>query len=309
MAQIIKEWETAFVEARKRVAWITINRPKAMNALNLQLMEDLAEACELIEKSDDFDVVVLTGVGDKAFCGGGDLKMIHDQTREPEEAFRMLSQMWRTVFALKNLNKPLIARVNGIAIGGAGELLMPCDMIIAADHAGFMLGETSAGAVPSIGSTQWLTLAIGDKRAKYVLMTDKMIKAETMCEWGLVNKVVPMDKLDEEVDELTNLLCDRAPWALRLIKSQTNTYQDMALNSIMAGRDSWTLLTLVPDLAKSCQAFMERKTPQWAEMRKEQLENNSTYYYWGPLQKTCEKCGAKNLPENLKFCGLCGEEI
>jgi enoyl-CoA hydratase/carnithine racemase len=309
MAQIVKEWETAYIEAKGRVAWIYINRPKARNALNLQLMDDLSDACELIEKSDDFDVVVLTGAGEKAFCGGGDLKMIHDQTREPEEAFRMLSQMWRTVFSIKNLNKPVIARVNGLAIGGAGELLMPCDMIIAADHAQFMLGETSAGAVPSIGSTQWLTLAIGDKRAKYTLMTDEMIPAKTMCEWGLVNKVVPMDKLDEEVDKLANLLCNRAPWALRLIKSQSNTYQDMGLNSIMAGRDSWTLLTLVPDLLKSCQAFMGRKAPNWTEMREEQLKNNSTYYYWGPLQKKCEKCGAENLPENLAYCGVCGVKL
>jgi enoyl-CoA hydratase/carnithine racemase len=305
----VKEWETAYVEARGRVAWVWINRPKAMNALNLQLMYDLDAAFQMIEGSDDFDVVVLTGVGEKAFCGGGDLKMIHEYTRDPEGAYRMLSQMMRLVWSLKSMSKPVVARVNGVAIGGAGELLMPCDIIIAADKAKFMLGETSAGAVPFVGTTQWLGLSVGDKRAKYAMLTDELFSAQTAQEWGLVNKVVPLDKLDEEVEKVTNLLADRAPWAMRLIKTQANAYQDLTLNSIMAGRESWTLLTLVPDLMKSCQAFMNRKTPDWAGMRAEQLEKGTAYYYWGPMTKSCEKCGTDNLPENMRYCGLCGESL
>jgi enoyl-CoA hydratase/carnithine racemase len=305
----IKEWKTVYVEAKKRVAWIYLNRPKDMNAINLQLIDDLFEAAMFVDTTDDFDVVVLTGAGDKAFCGGGDLKMIHEETKNPEDAFRMLSHMWNTVFALKNMGKPLIGRVNGLSIGGAGEFLMPCDIIIAAEHAKFMLGETNAGAVPAIGSTQWLGLSIGEKRAKYMLMTDEMISAQTMYVWGLLSNVVPMEKLDAEVDRVANLLCDRAPWALRLIKSQTNTMKDLGLNNIMAGRDSWTLLTMVPDLAKSCEAFMNKGRPRWAAMREEQLKNKTNYYYWGPLQKSCGKCGAKNLPETMTYCGLCGEKL
>lgn len=304
-----KEWETAYLEAKGRVAWVFINRPKAMNALNLQVMYDLDAAFQWIEKSDDYDVVVLTGEGDKAFCGGGDLKMIHDYTREPEEAYRMLSQMMRLVWSIKSMSKPVIARVNGVAIGGAGELLMPCDIVIAAEHAKFMLGETSAGAVPFVGTTQWLGLSVGDKRAKYAMLTDEMISAQTAEQWGLVNKVVPKEKLDDEVERVSTLLADRAPWAIRLIKTQANAYQDLTLNSIMAGRDSWTLLTLVPDLMKSCQAFMNGKTPDWAGMRLEQLEKGTTYYNWGPMTQSCQKCGAENLPKNMKFCGVCGGEL
>lgn len=304
-----KEWETIYLEAKGRVAWIWINRPKAMNALNLQVMSDLDEAFQLIEKSDDYDVVVLTAVGEKAFCAGGDLKMIYDYTQNPEEAYRMLSQMMRTVWSVKNISKPVIARINGVAIGGAVELLIHCDILIAADHAKLMLGETSAGVVPFVGTTQWLTLCVGDKRAKYALLTDELISAQTALEWGLVNKVVPMDKLDEEVDKIANLLVNRSSWAIRLIKNQANAYQDLTSNSIFAGRDSWTLLTLLPGLAKSCQAFMERKTPDWAKMRVEDLKNKTTFYYWGPMTKSCEKCGAKNLPENLSYCGVCGAKI
>ncbi|MFC1821919.1 enoyl-CoA hydratase/isomerase family protein [Thermodesulfobacteriota bacterium] len=303
-----KEWDTVYLEAKGRVAWIYLNRPEAMNATSVQLINDLDAAFRHVEKSDDYDVVVLTGVGEKAFCGG-DLKMILDQTRAPEEAYRMLSDMMRLVWSIKSMSKPVIARVNGLAIGGAGELLMPCDIIIAAEHAKFMLGETTAGAVPFVGTTQWLGLAVGDKRAKYALLTDEMFSAQTALEWGLVNKVVPMDKLDEEVDKVATKLANKAPWAIRLIKTQANTLQDLTTNSLMAGRDSWTLLTLVPDLMKSCQAFMEKKAPDWAGWRAENLENNTSYYYWGPLTKSCDQCGEKNLPENMKYCGACGNKM
>lgn len=305
----VRDWETVYIEAKGRVAWIWINRPKAMNAVNLQLINDLDEAFREVEKSDDFDVVVLTGVGEKAFCAGGDLKMILDYTKSPEDAYRMMSQMMRLISSMKSIGKPVIGRVNGLVIGGGGELLMPCDIIIAADHAKFMLGETNAGAVPAVGTTQWLTLAIGDKRAKYVLLTDEMFKAEAALEWGLVNKVVPMANLDEEVDKVANLLCNRAPWAMRLIKTQANAYQDLTMNSILAGRESWTLLTLVPDLMKSCQAFMDKKAPDWAGMRLEQLKNKTTYHYWGALTKSCAKCGTGNLPDNMAYCGNCGEKL
>jgi enoyl-CoA hydratase len=305
----VREWETAYLEARGRVAWVWINRPKAMNAVNLQLINDLDEAFRVVEASDDFDVAVLTGVGDKAFCAGGDLKMILDYTKSPEDAYRMMGQMARLVSTMKNLGKPIVARVNGLVIGGGGELLLPCDIIIASDNAKFMLGETNAGAVPSVGTTQWLTLAIGDKRAKYVLLTDEMFKAEKALEWGLVNKVVPLANLDEEVDKIANLLCNRAPWAMRLIKTQANVFQDLAMNSISAGRDSWTLLTLVPDLMRSCQAFMDKKTPDWAGMRVENLKNKTAYHYWGAPGKTCGGCGATNLPENMAFCGVCGQKL
>lgn len=309
MGQTVKHYETAYIEERGRAAWVFINRPRELNANNLQLMFDLESAFRWLELSDNFDVVVLTGVGDKAFCAGGDLKMIYDCTKNPDEAYKMLSQMMRTVYSIKSLGKPVIGRVNGIAIGGAGELLMPCDIIIAAEHAKFILGETSAGAVPFDGTTQWLTLAIGEKRAKYTLLTDEPISAQTMCDWGLVNKVVPMDKLDEEVGKVTKSLLDKAPWAMRLIKTQANTIGDLATNSIMAGRDSWTLLTLVPGLAKSCQAFANKKKPEWANWRVEELSNDTGYYLWGPNTKKCEKCGAENLPQNMVFCGVCGAKL
>ncbi len=305
----VKEWKTVFIEAKGRVAWIYLNRPKDMNSINLQLIDDLFEAAMYVDTTDDYDVVVLTGAGDKAFCGGGDLKMIYEETQDPEDAFRMLTHFFNTVFALKNMSKPLIGRVNGLAIGGAGELLMPCDIIIAAEHAKFMLGETSAGATPSIGSTQWLGLSIGEKRAKYTLLTDELISAQTMYVWGLLSNVVPMEKLDAEVDRLANLLCDRAPWALRLIKSQTNTMKDLALNNIMAGRDAWTLQTLLPDLAKSCEAFMSKSRPKWKTLRAEQLKSKTHYYRWGANIKSCEKCGAKNLPAAMEYCGICGAKL
>lgn len=304
-----QEWETAYLEGRERVAWIWINRPAAMNALNLQLMQDLDAAFQSVERSDEYDVVVLTGVGEKAFCGGGDLKMIQECTRDPERAHRMLSQMMRTVWSIKTTSKPVIARVNGIAIGGAGELLMPCDIIIAAEHAKFILGETSAGAVPFVGTTQWLTLSVGDKRAKYAMLTDEPISARTAEQWGLVNKVVPKEQLDGEVERVAQTLTDRAPWAMRLIKTQANSYQDLTLNSVLAGRDSWTLLTLVPDLAKSCEAFLEKRSPNWRSLREEQLAQGATYYYWGALTRSCAQCGARNLPSNLPHCGICGTKL
>jgi enoyl-CoA hydratase len=305
----LKEWETVYVEAKGRVGWIYLNRPKDMNAINLQLIDDLNAAATFVDQSDDFDVAVLTGAGDKAFCGGGDLKMIHDETKNPEDAFRMLTHFFNTIFTLKNMSMPLIGRVNGLSIGGAGEFLMPCDIIIAAEHAKFMLGETNAGFVPAVGSTQWLGLSIGDKRAKYVLMTDDMFTAQTMHVWGLLNNVVPYDKLDAEVDRVANLLCNRAPWALRLIKTQTNTMMDLGLNNIMAGRDAWTLMTMVPGCAKSCEAFINKSSPKWANWRKEEIKNNSVYYYWGPPVKSCPKCKTNNLPENLAYCGVCGAQI
>lgn len=303
------EYNLITYKTKDHVAQITINRPQQRNALNLQVMQELTDAFKRAEDDRGVGVVVITGAGDKAFCAGADVDMFTKLVKDIHMSWQMTGQFNRMVYSARTLGKPVIAKVRGWAIGGAIELLLSCDLIVASETAKFIPGESGMGAVPFAGSTELLTINVGDKRARWLLFTDDAIDAQTAYQWGFVNKVVPDDKLDEEVDNLCRKLLNKSMWALRYAKTQANVWVDLASHALYEGRDVWALQCVLPDLLMAATAFMEKRPMDWVKMRDEEASGVSTEYMWGPYTKICPNCGAQMLPERMKYCGNCGSQL
>jgi len=212
-------------------------------------------------------------------------------------------------YNIRTMGKPIISKINGICIGGGFELIIMTDLIIAADHAKFIPGESAVGLVPCAGSTQFLTAVVGDKRARWALYTDEPIDASSALEWGLVNKVVPRGKLDDEVEKVYNILLNRSMWALRYLKTSMNVWVDLVHHTFNQGRDAWTLDALLPDASDSCTAFADKKAVNWIERRKDLAKGDAWEFRWGAEDKSCPHCGANKLPRKFKYCGVCGKQL
>ncbi|MEW6614881.1 MAG: enoyl-CoA hydratase/isomerase family protein [Thermodesulfobacteriota bacterium] len=300
--------DTVVYEAKDMVARITINRPEARNSLNMQLMKDLCTALEEAEKDPGVGVVVITGGGDKFFCPGLDLNWAKGLFNNTHEVWVMNNQYARIIYNLRYIGKPVIARVNGITAGGGCEITIASDLVIAADHAKFQQGEGGVGAVASY-ATQSLTPIMGDRRTRWFLFTDEVIDAKTALEYGLVNKVVPYEDLDKEVDKLCQTLLSKAPWSLRFTKDQINVWFDMVYHTLRQGNDFWTLQSTTPEPLEGINAFLEKRVPEHTKLREKTARGKSHTFLWGPPTKTCPKCNTRWLPEEFTFCGKCGAEL
>jgi enoyl-CoA hydratase len=214
-------YKTIIVEKEKGIAKVTLNRPQAMNALTEELLTELIKALKDIEKDDTVGVVILTGAG-KAFSAGRDLQGVIEGREFPGGS---------RYKALEDLGKPVIAAVNGYCFTGSFELAMCADIIIASDDAVF--GDTHArfGIVPGGGQTQRLPRLIGQKKAKELLFTCGSISAEEAERIGIVNKVVPRDKLEQEAREMAEKILKNIPEAVSTIKTLINSGMNMDLES------------------------------------------------------------------------------
>ena len=300
--------DTVIYEAKDMVARITINRPKARNSLNMQLMKDLCTALEEAEKDRGVGVVVITGGGDKFFCPGLDLNWAKGLFNNTHDVWVMNNQYARIIYNIRYIGKPVIARINGITAGGGCEILIASDLVIAADNAKFQQGEGGVGAVASY-ATQSLTPIMGDRRARWFLFTDEVIDAKAALEYGLVNKVVPYGDLDKEVDKLCKTLLSKAPWSLRFTKDQINVWFDMVYHTLRQGNDFWSLQSTTPEPLEGINAFLEKRVPDHMKLREKTASGKSHTFLWGPPTKACPKCNARWLPEEFTFCGKCGAEL
>ena len=300
--------ETVIYEVKNMVATITINRPDKKNSLSLKLMEDLCAALEEAEKDPAVGVVVLTGSGDKFFCPGLDLDWAKDLFHNTNDVWAMNNQYARIIYNLRYNGKPVIARINGITAGGGCEFLIATDLAIAADSARFQQGEGGVGAVASY-ATQSLTPIMGDKRTRWFLFTDEVIDAKTALEYGLVNRVVPYEDLDKEVEKLCKNLLNKAPWSLRFTKDQVNVWFDMVSHTLRQGNDFWSLQSTSPETLEGINAFINKRTPEHVALRQKSASGKSHTFLWGPPTVTCPKCNTRWLPEEFTFCGNCGAKL
>jgi len=298
------------LEKKDYIGRITINRPEARNSLSVEGFGELAEAFHDVTYDNSVGVVVLTGAGDKAFTAGADVKGFKDKiTRNPVEGLRFTSEFVRMGAEMRRCGKPIIARVFGDVVGGGVELMMYCDLVVAAENTRLLGGEAFVGAIPIV-TTQMAPIVMGEKRAKWFLLTGDRIDARTAYEWGLVNKVVPFDKLDEEVDKLCQTLLHKFPWALGIAKTQLNFWQDLSSTVALQGCESWALHAgTVPELLEGASAFMDKRPTEWMKFRERAAEGRPAEYLWGAPVKNCPKCGAENLPESFEFCGRCGAAL
>ncbi|RLF11560.1 MAG: crotonase [Thermoprotei archaeon] len=207
-------------EKQGAAAWITINRPEALNALDAEAHRKLREALNRAEADPEVKVVVLTGIGEKAFCAGADVKDFLEA--KPMEVRRHVEESRKTIQAVLKLGKPVVAAVNGLALGTGCELVLACDLAVASSSARLGQPEVKLGMMPGLGATQRLPLLVGVKKAKELLMTGRLLSAEEAEKLGLINMVVPPEKLKEAVDGLVDELSRLDPSVLKLIKDVVN---------------------------------------------------------------------------------------
>lgn len=253
------ELKNVVFEKQGNIGTVTINRPKALNALNSETLKDLDKVLQVLENDNDIYVVVLTGAGEKAFVAGADIAEMKDLNEEQGREFGILGN---NIFRrLEKLQKPVIAAINGFALGGGCELSMSCDIRIASEKAKFGQPETGLGITPGFGGTQRLPRIVGLGKAKELIYTGDIIRADEALRIGLVNKVVPAENLMEEVMALANKIAANAPIAVKLCKDAIDRGMQVDIDSsILVEAEDFGKCFLTEDQTEGMVAFLERRT-------------------------------------------------
>lgn len=258
-----KKLETLIVRYEPGVAWIVLNRPERLNAINPKMVEELWQVLDEIEKA-DYDrvrVVVITGAG-RAFCAGADVTSFMGVT--PVSVFKISRKLQLLFDRLEALDRPVVCGINGYALGGGLELAMACDFRIAAETAELGQPEINLGFIPGAGGTQRLARLVGRDKAKELIFTGDRIPAREAERLGLVNKVVPPDRLEQELRAFANKLAERPPLALAAAKYAINfgleapQWVGMALEASLFG-----LLFSTEDVVEGVSSFLQKKKPQF----------------------------------------------
>jgi len=232
-------------EKEGHIARVTLNRPGAGNIIDRQLAREMEDICAGINQDDDIYVVVITGAGDKAFCAGSELKS-------------------NVAASVAGIDRPVIAAVNGDALGYGLELALSCDIRLASDTAKFGLNQVASGVIPSDGGTQRLPRLIGKGKALELILTAETISAQEAFEIGLVSKVVPAKDLKAEVETLVQGIATKAPISLRYVKEAVNKGMDLTLEQgLRIEADLYFLLHTTADRTEGIRAFLEKRTPDF----------------------------------------------
>ncbi len=323
------------------VARITINRPQNYNAYSTRALEELAAAFRDASFDDAVGVIVLTGAGDRAFCTGGDVKeYAAEYVAVPRDYWKYMALFRAYIESILNTGKPVVARLNGMAVGGGNESQLACDLTVMAEHAIIKQVGTHVGSVACGGSTQWLPIVAGDKRARQILMLNEPVTARQALDWGLVNWVVPsvrhngewvegadagqirkaqkgedgyaldLSKLDAFVEDLAARLLASFPECTRYTKQQVNFWKDLAWHSTVRHAQDWLALHYASwEPVEGMRAFVEKRPPRYDLLRQRAAEGLSSETEWGPPLGVCGACGAGNLPAQHRYCGACGAPL
>ena len=257
------EYKNVIYTKEKGIAKITINRPEVRNALNQATRWEIREAIEDIKKDKDVRVAIITGAGDKAFVAGADITEFKDATPVimEERATTTGQQLFNDIEALP---MPVIAMINGYCLGGGCELAMACDVRIASENARLGQPEINVGIIPGAGGTQRLPRLVGWGRAKELIYTGKIIDATEAERIGLVDKVVPMDKLDETVNQLAETIATKSPLIMSIAKKTINRgmYTDLAA-ALSYERSNFAFCFSTEDQKEGATAFLGKRTPEF----------------------------------------------
>lgn len=250
---IVKEEYAPFV------ALIQLNRPKELNALNLQLMQELRDTLKSLDQNDKVRAIIITG-NEQAFAAGADIKQMADKT-----AIDMLMiDQFSTWDQIRKTKKPIIAAVSGFALGGGCELAMTCDMIVASETARFGQPEIKIGVMPGAGGTQRLTRAIGKAKAMELVLTGRFISGEEALAYGLINKVVPVEMYLHEALQLAREIAQMSPVAAQLAKEAVNRSFETHLDEgLYFERKNFYLAFASEDQKEGMKAFIEKRKPEY----------------------------------------------
>ena len=323
------------------VATVTINRPFNYNAYSTPALEELATAFRDAAFDDAVGVIVYTGAGDRAFCTGGDVKEYEAlYTERPRDYWKYMGLFRAYIESIMNAGKPVIARLNGMAVGGGNESQMACDLAVMAEHAWIGQVGTRVGSVAAGGATQWLPLLIGDRRAREMLLFNGKIPAYQALDWGLVNRVVPsvtkdgafieratpeqirlaearqdgyaisLERLDAEVADLASKLLQQFPECTRYTKQQVNFWKEMAWHQTIGHARDWLSVHYASyEPWEGMRAFVEKRKADYMKLRRLAAEGGSSEFVWGAPLRSCGSCGSQGLPASFGYCGVCGESI
>lgn len=323
------------------VARITLNRPDSHNAYTTRTLRELSRAVWNATVDDRVGVIVLTGAGTRAFSTGGDVREYAARfVRRPHDYWKYMALFREAVESLLRCGKPTIARLNGIVVGGGNELHLACDLSVAASH--IYLGQVGVGvgSVASGGATQWLPLAVGDRRARAMLLLNEKVLAPQAVQWGLVNASAPsithneewvssptpeelgwgqkeergyrvdLRKLDEAVDTLATRLLGMFPECLRYTKAQTNFWKELAWNQTVGHAQEWLSLHFATaEPFEGMHAFVDKRPARVAELRQRVARLGDADFLHGPPTRSCGRCGETGLPEGFGYCGRCGSPL
>lgn len=249
------DYQYILVERDERVGIVTLNRPKELNALNNQLIGELASALEEFDRDEAIRCMVITGAGEKAFAAGADIKEMADKS-----PMQMLTGSFENWPRITRIHKPVIAAVGGYALGGGCELAMQCDMIVASENARFGQPEILLGIIPGAGGTQRLARVLGKYRTMEMVLTGAQVSAQELASLGLVNRVVPKGEHLVEALKLAKTVAQRAPLAARLAKDAVLAAFETSLSEgLDIERKNFFLLFSTEDMREGTQAFIEKR--------------------------------------------------
>ncbi len=323
------------------VARVTLNRPHAYNAYSTRTLLELAAAFREAAFDDEVAVVVYTGAGERAFCTGGDVKEYESTyTRSPHDYWKYMGLFSAYIESIVNTGKPVIARVNGIAVGGGNESHLACDLSVIAEHAYVGQVGTGVGSVAAGGATQWLPIFVGDRRARWMLMLNRRVPPYQALEWGLVNEVAPsvkkdgqfiaratpeqiakaqkgqdgysidLSKLDEAVAALCGELIDKFPECTRYTKASVNFWKDLAWHQTISHARDWLSIHFASwEPLEGMGAFVDKRAARFRMLRERAAAGRSSEFPWGAYARECRACGAKYLPDEFEYCGRCGSAL
>lgn len=324
------------------IATVTINRPASYNAYSTCALRELAAAIQDASFDDQVGVIVLTGAGHHAFCTGGDVKEYQaEYTARPRDYWKYMGLFRAYIESIVNAGKPVIARINGMAVGGGNESQLACDLAVMAEHAWVGQVGTRVGSVAAGGATQWLPLHVGDRRAREMLLLNDRIPAHRAHEWGLVNRVVPsvtkegvllghpagdeeiakalrgadgygisLEPLDREVRALAERLLDQFAECQRYTKEQVNFWKGLAWHQTIGHARDWLALHYAScEPWEGMRAFVEKRPAGYRVLRERAARGGSSEFVWGPYERDCDACGARGIPSGFSFCGRCGARL
>jgi enoyl-CoA hydratase len=253
-------YKNLLTELRDKVLVITINRPDQLNALNSETIDELNKALSLADVNGEVRAIIITGSGEKAFVAGADIK---EFAHFAVEEGRMLSARGHKLLFdfVENMSKPVIAAVNGFALGGGLELAMSCHIRVASEKAKMGLPEVSLGVIPGYGGTQRLAQLVGKGKALEMITTANMIDAPTALQWGLANHVVPMNELMDKCFELANKIATNSPVAIGSAIRAVNAGFKSGTNGFNAEVKEFGLCFGTADFTEGTTAFMEKRKP------------------------------------------------
>lgn len=252
------ELKNVLLEKEGNLAIVTINRPKALNALNSETLADLDVVLTDLEQDSNIYCVILTGSGEKSFVAGADIAEMKELNEEQGREFGILGN--KVFRRLENLDKPVIAAISGFALGGGCELAMSCDIRIASERAKFAQPEAGLGITPGFGGTQRLPRLVGIGKAKELIYTGAIIKADEALRIGLVNKVVTLETLMEESKAMANMIIANAPIAVKLCKDAINRGMQVDMDSAIAiEAEDFGKCFVTEDQVEGMSAFIERR--------------------------------------------------